>query len=191
MRRSGLALAAVFACSALVAVRGAGNGIVMVPGGKVLFDFTAPSARVDTWEEQSDVVRSVGMSKAALVLQRTQQFQRAVFFTLLNPQPNGAGFAGMRTATRLDLSAYGRLALSCRGQGQNFGYKVVLRHRGLNDEPNPSYEQTFQAPRDEFGVVELPLQNFTAYYRGRPVPDAIPLDTRATLMQVWIQTGVQ
>lgn len=107
-------------------------------------DFTSPLAKVDDWVEQSDTVRKVGMSKAALVLQRTQEFQRAVFFTLLNPQPNGAGFAGVRTFTHLDLTNRTAIAISCRAQGQNFEYKVVLRHRGLNDDPNPTYEQTFQ-----------------------------------------------
>lgn len=61
---------------------------------KMLFDFTKMKA-LDQWVESSDTVREVGMSKASLVIQKTQVFQRAVFFTLLNPQPNGAGFAGM------------------------------------------------------------------------------------------------
>ncbi|KAK3910665.1 Protein nessun dorma [Frankliniella fusca] len=163
------------------------------PGGRVLFDFQAPSASVSDWVEQSDVVRSVGMSKAALVLQRTQQFQRAVFFTLLNPQPNGAGFAGMRTfaSPGLDLGAHTKLVLSCRGQGQNFGYKVVLRHRGLNDEPNPTYEQMFRAPSEgEFASVELPFKDFLPYYRGRQV-EAIPLDTsNITSVELQMYGGV-
>ena len=125
------------------------------PPGKVLFDFTSHSTSVDHWVEQSDVVRSVGMSKATLVLQKTQQFQRAVFFTLLNPQPNGAGFAGMRIFTSLDLSDKSKLVMSCRGQGQNYDYKVVLRHRGLDEEPNPTYELTFQVryTANQFSLV--------------------------------------
>lgn len=163
---------------------------VVHPPGQVLFDFTRPDASVSDWEEQSDSVRSVGMSKATLVLQKTQMFSRAVFFTLLNPQPNGAGFAGMRTFTSLDLGARSRLALSCRGQGDNFGYKVVLRHRGLNDEPNPTYEQTFEAPKEDFGTVELPLKDFLPYYRGKLVRD-IPLDTvNITSVELQMYGGV-
>ena len=49
--------------------------------------------------EYSDTVRGAGMSKATLTLQSLTKDiigveQRAVFFALLNPQPNGAGFAG-------------------------------------------------------------------------------------------------
>ena len=32
---------------------------------------------------------------ATIVLQKTHVFRRAVLFALLNPQPNGAGFASM------------------------------------------------------------------------------------------------
>ncbi|KAG8248789.1 hypothetical protein J6590_033964 [Homalodisca vitripennis] len=110
----------------------------------VLFDFTK-LPNLHGWSEMSDVVREVGMSKAVLVLQKTQRFQRGVLFTMLNPQPNGAGFAGFRTDTELDLSDYNTLRLHCRGQGENYGYKVVLRHKNENTEPFPSYEQMFQS----------------------------------------------
>ena len=61
----------------------------------MLFDF-AKMQELTGWIESSDTVRSQGMSKANLVLQKSPTFQRAIFFTLLNPQPNGAGFAGMK-----------------------------------------------------------------------------------------------
>lgn len=109
----------------------------------VLFDFTT-MANLHGWSEMSDVVREVGMSKAVLVLQKTQRFQRGVLFSMLNPQPNGAGFAGFRTDTEFDLTNYNSLQLFCRGQGENYGYKVVLRHKNENTEPFPSYEQMFQ-----------------------------------------------
>ena len=39
----------------------------------------------------SDTVRTVGLSKADFTLVQSQAVRRAVFFALLNPQPNGAG----------------------------------------------------------------------------------------------------
>ena len=60
----------------------------------MLFDFTTTD-NVTNWYEVSDTVRNVGKSKATLVLQKTKIFQRAIFFALLNPQTNGACFAGM------------------------------------------------------------------------------------------------
>ena len=67
-----------------------------------LFDFTTMSD-VNDWYEVSDTVREVGKSKATLVLQKTRKFQRAIFFTLLNPQSNGACFAGVNFDGNFDL----------------------------------------------------------------------------------------
>ncbi|CAB3231144.1 unnamed protein product [Arctia plantaginis] len=108
-----------------------------------LFDFTK-NDEVDAWQEQSDTVRDVGMSKAVLVIHKNMGFRRAIFFALLNPQLNGAGFAGIRAIRSYDLTGYTKLQIMCRGQGQNNGFKVILRHKGLNDEPNYSFEQYFQ-----------------------------------------------
>ncbi|KAK1127834.1 hypothetical protein K0M31_003326 [Melipona bicolor] len=150
---------------------------------EILFDFTTVE-NLDNWKEISDTVRTVGKSKAALVLQTTQVFQRAVFFTLLNPQPNGAGFAGIRTMTNLNLSNFENIDINCRGQGNNNHYKVVLRHKGLHSNEDVTYEQFFMAPMSDtdFSTVTLPLINFKPYYRGREVPDAEPLDTAIITM---------
>lgn len=108
-----------------------------------LFDFTKTDG-VEAWQEQSDTVRDVGMSKGTLVLHRNLGFRRAIFFALLNPQLNGAGFAGIRAKQTYDLTGHTKLQIKCRGQGQYNGFKVILRHKGLNDEPNYSFEQYFQ-----------------------------------------------
>ncbi|CAG5097125.1 Protein of unknown function [Cotesia congregata] len=115
-----------------------------------LFDFTTAS-NVDNWSEISDTVRTPGMSKAVLTLQKTQLFQRGIFFTLLNPQPNGAGFAGVRMPTTWDLSGYTSIEIKCRAQGNNEHYK--------------------------FSTISLPLKNFKPYYRGQEVLNGTPLDT--------------
>lgn len=108
----------------------------------MLFDFTNVQS-VDDWREVSDTVRTVGKSKAVLTLQTSQLFQRAVLFTLLNPQPNGAGFAGVRKPINLNLSSFKNIEITCRGQGQNNHYKISLSHRGQNSNEDLSYEQFF------------------------------------------------
>jgi len=73
---------------------------VMQGGEEMLFNFNSESefgsADIDEWYESSDTVRSAGMSKAVFSLQKSKVFQRAVMFALINPQPNGAGFAGVK-----------------------------------------------------------------------------------------------
>ncbi|XP_011647158.1 uncharacterized protein LOC105433506 isoform X2 [Pogonomyrmex barbatus] len=158
----------------------------------MLFDFTNAQS-VDDWREVSDTVRTVGKSKAVLTLQTSQLFQRAVFFTLLNPQPNGACFAGVRKATNLDLSTFKNIDIVCRGQGENSHYKICLRHRGQNSNQDLSYEQFFTVSmlNEEFSNVTLPLKDFKPYYRGREIPDAESLDTAAiTMFEFQIYGGV-
>lgn len=140
-----------------------------------LFDFTK-NDDVDAWQEQSDTVRDVGMSKALLVIHKNIAFRRATFFALLNPQLNGAGFAGIRAIRSYNLTGYTKLQIQCRGQGQYNGFKIILRHKGLNDEPNYSFEQYFQAPKDEFAIRNLKFSEFKAYYRGKRVNNNETLD---------------
>ncbi|MPC45397.1 hypothetical protein E2C01_039095 [Portunus trituberculatus] len=95
----------------------------------MMYDFrTLPD--VNNWVESSDTVREPGMSKGAFVLQKTQLFQRAVMFSMINPQPNGAGFVGFNSQDTWDLSSYNGIELKVRGQGDNYVYKVNLRHNG-------------------------------------------------------------
>ncbi|XP_018058241.1 PREDICTED: uncharacterized protein LOC108693692 [Atta colombica] len=158
----------------------------------MLFDFTDIQS-VDDWREMSDTVRTEGKSKATLTLQTSQLFQRAVFFTLLKPQPNGAGFAGVRKLTNLNLSRYRNIEITCRGQGQNMHYKISLRHRGQNSNMYFSYEQFFTVliSDDVFTMVTLPLKDFKPYYRGVEILDGEPLDTtNITMFEFQIYGGI-
>ncbi|XP_043672444.1 uncharacterized protein LOC122631170 [Vespula pensylvanica] len=157
-----------------------------------LFDFTRMD-NMNDWQEISDTVRTVGKSKATLVLQKTQVFQRAIFFTLLNPQPNGAGFAGVRTRVNLNLTDFETIVITCRGQGKNNHYKAVLRHKGLDSNKDLSYEQFFQVPmsNEEFSTVSLKLDSFKPYYRGQEIPDGEPLDVEnITMFGLQVYGGV-
>ncbi|XP_015595123.1 uncharacterized protein LOC107267659 isoform X2 [Cephus cinctus] len=108
---------------------------------QTLFDFTR-SDQLTNWTENSDTIKSTGMSKAILVLQKTQVFQRAILFTLFNPQPNGSGFAAVRCETTFNLSDFNNIILKCRGQGMNVKYKMLLRHKGLGKD-SAVYGQIF------------------------------------------------
>ena len=152
----------------------------------MLFDFTKID-NLDEWVESSDTVREVGMSKSSFVLQKTQVYQRAIFFALLNPQENGACFAGYRTGTDFDSSHYTDLELRLRGfKGDLWRYKILLTNQ--RDTYQRSYEAFFNV-NDTCHCqqlegscncevdVTLPLDSFEAYYRGRPDPDAPPLNS--------------
>lgn len=154
-----------------------------------LFDFTATSADVGGWIESSDTVRQPGMSKAVLVLQKAQLFQRAVFLALLNPQPNGAGFAGVRHNTEFNLSNFSSIDIKCRGQGQHKNFKIVLKHHGEIGDSSISYEKFFQAPA-ELQILSFPLTEFKPYWRGQ-LNDSQPLDvSNVTSLGIQFYGGV-
>ncbi|KAK4308750.1 hypothetical protein Pmani_019579 [Petrolisthes manimaculis] len=156
------------------------HGFVAASGGKtgksmMMYDFRSlPS--LDNWHESSDTVRRPGMSKGAFVIQKTQLFQRAVMFSMINPQPNGAGFVGFATHDGWDLSRHSGVELRVRGQGENLVYKVNFKHKGQGDG-TVSYEAFYEIPKNEWRTVALPFSEFKPYYRGAEVPDAEPLDT--------------
>ena len=152
----------------------------------MLFDFTT-IADVDNWRESSDTVRDVGMSKASFVLQKTQQYQRAIFFALLNPQANGACFAGFRSQCDFASSNYEAIHLRLRGSnGDLWRYKILLTNQ--KDTYQRSYEAYFNVTdacrcKHTKGAcqcevdISLPMVDFKAYYRGKLDPNAPPLDS--------------
>lgn len=108
------------------------------------------------------------MSKAVFVLQHTQVFQRAVFFSMLNPQPNGAGFAGVRTDVSFDVSGCSQLELDLRAQGSASYYKVLFRHNGETGEG--TFEQVFQVSSAKVLDVHTVhgIQRISFRFRSRP-----------------------
>lgn len=158
-------------------------------GCKMLYDFRTEK-NLDNWWESSDTVRTPGMSKASFVLQKSRLFQRAVLFTMLNPQPNGAGFAGYNTEGHWNLSKQSVLELHIRAQGQSEHYKVNLRHKG-QDVSDGAYEMFFKVNKDEFQTIQLPLADFKFYYRGHLQPDAEDLDkSNITSLGIQVPGGV-
>lgn len=150
------------------------------------------------WFESSDTVRQPGMSKATLTLQKlNKEFigvdQRAIFFALLNPQPNGAGFAGMkRWLNQIDFtdvtttSENQGVRLICRAQGLTH-WKVIFYHNMENVDPKVTYESFFDATStSEFNEIKLDFESFQAYSRGRPV-DTEALD-RNNIAGIGLQT---
>ncbi|KAF2358211.1 NADH:ubiquinone oxidoreductase intermediate-associated protein 30 [Trinorchestia longiramus] len=144
---------------------------------KMLYDFRT-IANVDDWIESSDTVRRPGMSKAVFTLQKTREFQRGVFFSLLNPQPNGAGFAGVANKKNWDLVDYEGLELKVRAQGESDTYKVVLYHKGQSSSTGScSYQAFYTVSLREWSSVRLPFTAFEPHYRGAPCNETEPLDT--------------
>jgi hypothetical protein len=100
----------------------------------------------------------------------------------------GAGFASQRTVHYypvIDLSAYDALVLDIATSDQK-RYTFVLKDTILPKRPDGreqssvSWEHEFQCPGyNGSGRVVMNLKDFKPTYRGRPHPDAEPLNLRS------------
>lgn len=106
-----------------------------------MFDFTR-TEQVGNWIESSDTIKTTGMSKAVIAIQKTNLIQRGILFTLFNPRPNKLGYAAVKCDASFDLTGYNCITIKCRGQGVNLKYKMLLRHKGM-DTNSIVYGQIF------------------------------------------------
>ena len=130
---------------------------------ETLFDFGDPS-RVSAWEPVGDRVMG-GLSSGRLV---PLAGGGAVFCgeVLLE---QGGGFASVRSAPGLfDLSSHDGVILEVRGDGRT--YKLSIRCDPWFDAV--AYQVRFATRSGEPTVHRLPLGDFRATWRGRPVPGA-------------------
>ena len=112
----------------------------------IFLDFTTME-NVDSWYEQSDTVRVPGKSKASLVLQKTQIFQRGIFFVLLNPQLDGSCFAMMKIDGNFDLSGYKGFQLLFKSQSASLQKWKISMETNASKDRFSNYEQQFEVKK--------------------------------------------
>lgn len=151
----------------------------------ILYNFTADSS-IDTFTECSDTVRSVGMSKAVFSLIESETVRHAVLLTLLNPQPDGACFAGVNTRISQNINNwanYAAISINIRGQGQYSDFKVVLQDYKSETNSSLAFEQHFDSfiGGTGFATIALPMSQFFCYYRGVRCDEILDLTNIFTL----------
>ncbi|KAK8029854.1 complex I intermediate-associated protein 30 [Apiospora rasikravindrae] len=134
------------------------------------------------WEAVDDSVRG-GNSSSHLTIATAEN--EATFSGYLDDATlGGAGFASQQTVGSLEwnLTGYDGLLVSVAlsdGKLYTLNLKDVLP--ASNRESSLLYETNFTVPAGSGPAsaqdVFLPWANFTAMYRGRPQPDAKPLNT--------------
>jgi NADH dehydrogenase [ubiquinone] 1 alpha subcomplex assembly factor 1 len=132
-----------------------------------LIDFADPSA-VEWWGPINDGVMG-GVSSSQL---RHDPAGHAVFTGHVSFENNG-GFASARCQPcdlgRIGVTAY---LLEVRGDGKR--YKLNLRTD--NDFDGINYQARFDPPSGIWTICRLASADFLPTWRGKPVPDAPPLD---------------
>jgi NADH dehydrogenase [ubiquinone] 1 alpha subcomplex assembly factor 1 len=133
----------------------------------VLFDFSAPGA-AESWRPIDDGVMG-GLSRSQL---RHDPNGHAVFAGRVS-LGNAGGFASVRCQpTELGREGVTAYLLEVRGDGKR--YKLNLRTDDGFDGVN--YQARFDPPAGRWTTCRLAGADFLATWRGKPVPDAGPLD---------------
>jgi hypothetical protein len=132
-----------------------------------LFLFSSTSS-VAAWSSIDDRVMG-GCSTSCL---RYDPTGHAIFEGTVKPENNG-GFASVRTqATDLGVENASAYVLRVNSDGKR--YKFNLRMDDSFD--GVIYQTAFVTPASVWTSLQLPVSQFSATFRGRPVPDAPRLD---------------
>jgi len=95
---------------------------------------------------------------------------------------DGGGFASMRAELdEKDLRPFAGIELVVRGDGR--AYKLLLRD--ARSRGDVRYQARFETRAGERDTLRLPFSRFEPRRRGRPVPDALPLD-RSRIRQLGV-----
>jgi hypothetical protein len=125
-------------------------------------DFLA-AGEVRRWRPVDDVVMG-GRSSSSMVVTD----ECCVFKGDLSLENNG-GFASVRSSDAPELAGACELKLSVRGDGRTYRFRVRT-FAGV------SYQASFPTVAGEWTDVRLEESDFSPRWRGRPVPEAPPLE---------------
>lgn len=135
-----------------------------------LFDFASESS-VASWRPVDDQVMG-GVSTSEMVWDNGH----AIFQGVVSPENNG-GFASVRsTVDSALLKSSDHLWVNSRGDGNLYSLLV----RTSKTPAGINYQADFR-PSSDFTRIELPLTEFKAQFRGRPVADAPALSAEDIL----------
>jgi NADH dehydrogenase [ubiquinone] 1 alpha subcomplex assembly factor 1 len=134
----------------------------------MLYDFTS-DGQFKQWQVINDgVMGGVSRSTFSWVTPAGAVFAGDVSLE------NYGGFCSVssRQSAPVDASAFGGIALRCKGDGKT--YKLTLQNYASFG--GFSYQFRFAVLADEWIVVKAPFSEFKASFRGQQVPDAPPLN---------------
>jgi hypothetical protein len=144
-----------------------------------LMDFTTVDTVADWYDNSDSEILKTGDSAATMdMLEATtsQNKRRAIFFGLLNPQPDNSGYAGVQKDVSWDLSAYSKLKVRMKAVGSFDHFKVYLYdEKKSNVAPEGVYKSGFitffDMPSNQWVEKEFPFADFKQYVNNnQPVP---------------------
>ena len=157
-----------------IALLNPGRANPMTPENQMVIDFSQPEARA-SWQIINDGVMG-GISRSEMAFTENGS---GIFQGVLSLENNG-GFASARQSGRsIDLSRYQGLQLQVTGDGRSY----QLRLKTDNRFDGVTYRYRFTTEQGKQTTVSAPFADFEPVFRGRIVPNALPLDP-AQIVQI-------
>lgn len=149
----------------------------------ILIDFTQP---IDNYALISDASeRAQGKSHGVFNYQHGIHEKKHFFFAYLDPQPNGAAFVRASIPFHLTRTANQSLCLTAQGLQKKTAIFQVIITTEKSQKENFIYRHTFSV-EDKKMTHRLPLNDFSASYRGQSLPQKLISD-KSAIQSVGIQ----
>lgn len=141
---------------------------------QTVIDFTQP---IDNYTLLSDATeRAQGKSHGVFDFQSEINKKKHYFFAYLDPQPNGAAFVSVYIPLHLTLTPNQSLCLVAQGLQKQATIFQLLIKSATSEKKNVIYQSPFII-KDQKMTRRFPLSDFSASYRGKPVPTESMMDT--------------
>ncbi|VDO90496.1 unnamed protein product [Schistosoma curassoni] len=157
-------------------------------GNLTLFNFLEQGTSLF---EVSDTFRVEGRSIAALVPHTACNYQSAILYYVINPQPDVSGFAGVHHKfNNWNLSNYTGVIIEIRTHDRNPNMKLIFYGNCSEIRNCQSYESFFETS-GERQRIELPFSTFKPYFREELIPHSLPLDlTQLSRFGIQVYGGI-
>lgn len=136
----------------------------------VLIDFTKKIEDLIIVTDSTE--RTDGLSHASITFQDSQKNKSHFFYTHLEPQPNGAAFAGFKVKRDIDASGSQQVSITLKNLSERSIRSQVVITTKDSDNSGFSYKADFNLSENKLIQIKLPLNHFEATRRGYPYPSA-------------------
>ncbi len=122
--------------------------------------------------------RTQGLSNASITFQDSHQNKSHFFYAHLEPQPNGAAFAGFKIKRYLDVSVYHQISITLKNLLDKCTYSQLVITTKESDKQGFTYKSNFVLSETELVRIDIPFSNFEATRRGEPYLNAPAIDLK-------------
>lgn len=143
---------------------------------KMIIDFTKKVENLIIVTDSTERVQ--GLSNASITFQDSHNNKSHFFYAHLEPQPNGAAFAGFKVKRQLDFSSNHQISITLKNLiEKSISSQLVITTKD-SDIVGFTYKSDFILDESRLVKIDIPFNHFEANRRGEPYPSAPEIDLK-------------